>query len=716
MTLSQGDDRIKGVGGGPAEAGRASAPAGSDLEMPVQFLKGAGPKRAELFEKLGVKTVEDLLHFYPRDYIDRSRIARIGSLRVGEIATIQGHIRSATIHPSRGRRDFRMRVDDGSGFIECVWFNQPYLEGILQPGQPIVVSGQVVRYRSLQLKSPVFELLTHEEQELIHTGRIVPVYPLTAGLSAKVVRGLIKSALDRYADRAPDSLPPWLRARHALLPLAEALREIHFPTSEESRDEARRRLAFEELFYLQVLLGRQKAKNQEPETGYVFTDRRLLDTLAAALPFQLTLGQEKALAEILEDLARPVPMSRLLQGDVGSGKTVVALLAAMVPIASGFQVAMMAPTELLAEQHYATVRKLVSPLEVRAALLTGRQKARARSEILAGIAMGALDLVIGTHALFQEGVRFARLGLIVVDEQHRFGVLQRAALMEKGKRPDALVMSATPIPRTLALTVYGDLDISTLREIPAGRGSVRTKVTVDSKREKLYEFLAERIREGRQAFVIYPLIEESERVDLKAATRMAEAMRHHPLLEGIEIGLLHGKMPPETKSAIMRRFVSGQTGILVSTTVVEVGIDVPNASVMLVEHADRYGLSQLHQLRGRVGRGPYPSYCILVRGDSAGEQAARRLEVLETTQDGFIVAEADLSMRGPGEFFGTKQHGGVEFRIANPARDQELLMAARKDAFDIVARDPELRDPAHRCILETLGTRYRERARLFDVG
>jgi ATP-dependent DNA helicase RecG len=442
----------------------------------------------------------------------------------------------------------------------------------------------------------------------------------------------------------------------------------------------------------------------------------LMTRLLESLPFRLTSSQERALEEILADMERPVPMSRLQQGDVGSGKTVVALLAAMVPLASGYQAAMMAPTELLAEQHYGTVYRLVSGLGVRVALLTGRQKPRARSEILTGVAAGAVDLLVGTHALLEEKVRFARLGLIVVDEQHRFGVMQRASLMEKGKSPDVLVMTATPIPRTLALTVYGDLDASTLREMPSGRGEVRTRVTMESNREKVYEFLAERLHEGRQAFVVYPLIEESERVDLRAAVRMVETMRRHPLFRETPIELLHGRMTAEAKSEIMGRFVGGKVSVLVSTTVVEVGIDVPNASVMIVEHAERYGLSQLHQLRGRIGRGTHRSTCILIRSEDVGEGAARRLAILESTRDGFEIAEADLELRGPGEFFGTRQHGGVEFRIANPARDQELLMEARREAFEMIARDAGLRDPAHRPVLEALGGRYREKARLFDVG
>ncbi|UCF78556.1 MAG: ATP-dependent DNA helicase RecG [Candidatus Eiseniibacteriota bacterium] len=662
----------------------------------VQYLKGVGPARAQLFLKLGISTVMDLLRHYPRHYIDRTTLSRISSVSPGQNCTVMGVVQGSQVRPTRdGRRDFILVLSDETGHMECIWFNQPFLQKVFKGGQTVVVSGEVGFYRSKQLKNPVYEILSREDQELIHTGRIVPSYRLTAELSQKVLRRSVKRTLDGCLPLVRESLPRHVRKRRGLLELREALQQIHFPDDWQRQQQARERLAFEELFFFQLMLARRKQRAQDPSRALAFsTNGPLFSQFVKSLPFPLTEAQRRVLEEIKADLSSRKVMNRLLEGDVGCGKTVVAIAASLIAADSGCQVAFMAPTEILAEQHFATATELLRDLNVNVDCLLGKTRHKKREQILKDTAVGKIHLLIGTHALIQEHVEFAGLGLIIVDEQHRFGVLQRAALIGKGVFPHVLVMTATPIPRSLAMTVFGDLDVSVIDEMPPGRRKVTTKAVTEAERGKTYEFLAKQVQEGRQAFVVYPLVEESEKMEqLMAATEMAGELSKHPALRGVRVGLLHGKMKNDEKERTMRSFKAGEIDVLVSTTVVEVGIDVSNASIMIVEHPDRYGLSQLHQLRGRVGRGRHESHCILIKEREIGEDASRRLGILVNCDDGFKIAEADLAIRGPGEFLGTRQHGLPDFKIAEILRDGPLLSQARREAFLLLESDPELSHP-----------------------
>jgi ATP-dependent DNA helicase RecG len=549
---------------------------------------------------------------------------------------------------------------------------------------------------------------------VLHTGRLVPIYGLTRGLTARPMRRLMKRLVDGYVDGLEDPLPEGLLARHRLEPLGPALRAGHFPKTEADYAAARRRLVYDEFLLLQLGLAIRRHRQGRRPGLAMNPPGALARRLLASLPFTLTPAQERVWREIRMDMAEPYPMNRLLQGDVGSGKTVVAALAILTAVESGYQAALMAPTEILAEQHLMTLAQLLEPLGVEVALLTNAVKGKARERVLAGVAGGAIACVVGTHALVQEAVRFHRLGLAVVDEQHRFGVHQRATLKGKGESPDVLVMTATPIPRTLALTLYGDLEVSVIDQLPPGRKPVVTRARPGSARGKIYRFLREQVGAGRQVYVVCPLVEESETVDLQAATEMAERLQQE-VFPDLRVGLLHGRMSFPEKDRVMRDFKAGAIHILVSTTVIEVGIDVPNASVMLIEHAERFGLSQLHQLRGRVGRGPWKSYCILLSGASSPE-ARMRLDAMAATNDGFKIAEVDLSLRGPGDFFGTRQSGLPEFRVADLLRDAAVLEAARRDAATLIREDPNLLAPEHRALRAALLQRWRGKLDLAGVG
>ena len=704
---------------------RAGPEAAHPLATALQFVKGIGPQRAKLLANLGLHTVEDALYYLPTRHEDRSQLTPLRSLKPNDVTTVSGTIRAVSPPPrGRPRVPLSALLSDGTGFLTCVWFGQAYLERVFQRGQRLIVHGKVQRYRSgpLQMQVKDFEIVEDESgdgagepgDETLHTGRLVPVYGLTRGLTARPMRRLMKRLVDGYVDGLDDPLPDALRARHHLELLSLALRAGHFPKTDADYASARRRLVYDEFLLLQLGLairrhrqGRQPGLAMNPPGALA---RRLL----ASLPFALTPAQERVWREIRMDMAAPYPMNRLLQGDVGSGKTVVAALAILTAVESGYQTALMAPTEILAEQHLMTLTQLLEPLAVEVALLTNAVKGKARERVGAGTADGSIKCVVGTHALVQGDVRFRRLGLAVVDEQHRFGVNQRATLRGKGESPDVLVMTATPIPRTLALTLYGDLEVSVIDELPPGRKPVVTKARTESARRQIYGFLREQVSEGRQVYVVYPLVEESEALDLRAATEMAARLQGEVFAD-LRIGLLHGRMAFAEKDRVMREFKAGAIHILVSTTVIEVGIDVPNASVMLIEHAERFGLSQLHQLRGRVGRGPWKSYCILLSG-AASEDARRRLDAMTATGDGFKIAEADLSLRGPGDFFGTRQSGLPEFRVADLLRDAAALEAARRDAVALIRDDPQLLAPEHRALRTALLQRWRGKLDLAGVG
>ncbi len=688
-----------------------------DPHSRLQFLPGVGPKRALLFERLGLHTIEQLLRHYPRAYLDARTFVSVKDLRPGELLTVVGRVKhAAALRTRSGRTDFSVSIADGTGQLACYFFGQPFLAGTLRPGTRVVVSGEVDRLERRML-NPLFEVVEGDLESLLHAGRLVPVHALTRGVTARGMRAAVRRALDRVAVRMADPVPAEIVAGEGLSSLGEALEQIHFPPDEAARERARRRLAFEELFLLQTVLELRRRVLAEAGRGLVTAGPgRLAERALHALPFALTQDQQTALAEIVADLRAPRPMHRLLVGEVGSGKTVVALLAALHVIECGHQAAFMAPTEILARQHAATLERLAAPAGIAVAALTGATPAAERRAVTARLAAGEPLLVAGTHALLESKVTLPRLGLAVVDEQHRFGVGQRATLAQKGRLPDVLVLTATPIPRTLALAAYGDLDVSTLRARPAGRGRLVTRVAAEEKFPQVLEFMARELAAGRQAFVVVPVIEESTRGEARAAEAEFARLKADPILCPFRLGLLHGRLRSDAKQEVMDAFVAGELQALVTTTVVEVGVDVPNATLMVVENADRFGLTQLHQLRGRVGRGSHRSVCVLIPGPGATARGRARLAELARTEDGFALAEADLRLRGPGEPWGTRQSGLPGLKLADLFRDEPLLLAARAAARTMVARDARLAEPQHARLREVLMCDYREPLELALAG
>jgi len=682
-----------------ARAPISTTTSGLGLEASITRLQSVGPAHARRLQKLGIYTISDLLYHFPRRYDDYSQLKTINQLVYGEEVTLL-----VTICEAHTRETYRggmtvttVLLADTTGKITATFFNQPYLQQQFKPGRRIVISGRVEQdLGRLVFKHPEWEPLS---KELLHTARIVPVYPATEGITQRWLRRLIKGIVEYWAPRVPDPLPEALRSQRNLLDLATALKEIHFPTSLAQRDAARRRLALDEFLLIQLGMLGQRKRWREQVGRALRIDDTLYRTFVAALPFQLTRAQERVIHEILSDLQRAQPMNRLLQGDVGSGKTVVAAVAMLAAVSNGLQAALLAPTEILAEQHFRTLTTIFEKLDhpPRLRLLIGSLKNRDKEQARLDIASGAIDIAVGTHALIQEEVAFKDLALAVIDEQHRFGVEQRGTLRAKGYHPHILVMSATPIPRSLALTLYGDLDLSIIDELPPGRQEIKTKWLEPRERERAYAFIANQIKQGRQAFVICPLIEESEALDTKAAVEEYERLRKE-IFPNLRVGLIHGKLKPSEKDATMNAFREHQLDILVATSVVEVGIDVPNATVMLIEGADRFGLAQLHQFRGRVGRGAHQSYCLLL-ADKAGVASNERLRIIESTQDGFRLAEEDLKMRGPGEFFGTRQSGLPDLKVA-ALSDVHILEEARQIAQEIFARDAELQLPEHQLLAQ----------------
>ena len=712
------------------------------LSEPLQYLKGIGPRRAAmLLEELNIETVGELLAYYPRDYIDRSKmveIYRVGRAEDDEPETIQGKVVNHTSSPTaRGKKIGKISIYDGTGVALLVNFGRRIgiMKSLLPVDTEVVVSGKFSRrYNEIQATDYEFELF--EEDNLIHTKRIVPKYPLTAKLTAKMLRMWMRTALDTYGQQIPEILPLELRQRQGLMDRQSAINEIHFPTSEAHRKAAQKRLAFEEFFLLSAGMELKKDRkiSQEGIAFQVGTEIQgkhptLLKDFLASLPYELTGAQKRVFAEIQNDMRQKNVMNRLIQGDVGSGKTVVAAMALLRAIENGYQGALMVPTEILAEQHCYNLSEMFESVhkdtphadnkKINVVLLKSDLPKAAREEVLAAIADGTADLIVGTQALIQEGVDFHKLGLVIIDEQHRFGVMQRATLRNKvGNKalpPDVLVMTATPIPRTLALTLYGDLNVSVIDEMPPGRQTIKTYWIKEKDREKLYGNLRKEIQRGRQAYVVYPLVEESEKLEeLKAATEMANHLQN-AVFPDLRVGLLHGQMKSVEKQEVMAKFNDKHIDILVSTTVIEVGIDVPNATLMVIENAERFGLSQLHQLRGRVGRGEHQSVCYLV-ATPKGDDSYQRIQAMIRTNNGFRIAEADLNIRGPGEFFGTRQSGVPNFKIANIIHDATLLEMAKREAELLIKADRELNAPAHQLLKQMLQKHWRGNLEIASVG
>lgn len=644
-------------------------------------------------EKLGIEVVNDLLTHYPRKYYDRRQIRAIRDLKPGIEDTVLGRILTSAQRNTRRRRSIiTAAVGDETDVIQVVWFNQPYLARHLKPGSEVILTGQLRFFKGQrQIVNPELELVGEDlDQELLSAGRIVPVYPLTEGLSQRFLRNLIARTLDLYQDAVAENLPSVVLDELEAPPRPQAIRELHFPTDEETFRRAQSRLKFEELFYVQLLFSLQRIRRREQPS------RRSLDVafdlereFLAGLPFELTAAQKRVLSDIHGDVTSKQGMNRLLQGDVGSGKTVIAGAALLAAVEAGLQAAIMVPTEILAAQHYATFSPHFSRLGIRTALLIGSLKPAEKREIHRELASGEIQVVVGTHALIQSEVRFDGLALVVIDEQHRFGVRQRAALMQESTTPHILVMTATPIPRSLALTAYADLDLSVIDEMPAARARVSTRLVRPEKREAMYRFVREECEKGRRAYLLYPLIEETERQDLEAAVSAHEELSEG-VFGGVPVGLLHGRMSMAEKEDVMGRFARGDVAALVSTTVVEVGVHVPEATIMVVHHPERFGLSQLHQLRGRVGRGGREGYCFLLLGDTMAAESLERLGILARESDGFRIAEEDLRIRGPGEFLGVRQHGVPGFKLANPLKDRQLVETANRAVRRLLETDPGL--------------------------
>jgi ATP-dependent DNA helicase RecG len=671
------------------------------LDTHVQYVKGVGPRIGALLERRGVNTVGDLIEYYPRAYEDRRAVRNIASLVPEEIVSLRATVVSVYAIPVGGgfRKIYDVVVRDSTGQIHCKYFRVPYKGYFdrLEPGLEVRVVGKITLYRGQrEFHHPDIIDLNEEVEEF---RGLMPIYIETEGLSSKRLMKIIGEALEKVGPTVPELLPQWILEKYGLSGRREALLKIHAPPEDASPEFGKlqspyhKRIIFEEFFWLELYLALKKSAHRREDAPAMKKDLSLAQLLKKSLPFELTKAQRKTFLEIVEDICSPHPMHRLIQGDVGSGKTVVALLAATVAVSSGFQVAMMAPTELLAEQHFGNAQKMLEPLGLRLGLLTGSTTAKERAAIQEGLRRGAIDICFGTHALIQSDIEFQNLGLAIIDEQHRFGVHQRKELKSKGGSPHFLVMTATPIPRTLAMTVYGDLDVSIIDEMPVGRTPITTRVTFESKRLQVLQFLKQQVEQGRQIYIVYPLVEESEKVDLKDAVSQFEALK--AAFPSFKLALLHGRMKAIEKENVMDDFRSGRTQILVSTTVIEVGVDVPNATVMMVEHSERFGLSQLHQLRGRVGRGQHKSYCIFMMGKAVSEEAKARMQIMSETNDGFKIAERDLQIRGPGEFLGAKQSGLPGFKMAEIVRDASILEEARTAAFELLKRDPLLADPSH---------------------
>ncbi len=687
------------------------------LTTSVQYLKGIGPKRALRLNRLGIENFRDLLYLVPRRYIDYSRVMRVRDLKVGDAVTISGRILATQSRRTRsGSHMTTVAIGDGSGMVSARWFNRPDLKKRFKVNDVVILSGNVSYYNGKQLVNPNYQIIeANNEKDLLYAGTIIPVYPLTEGLNLWELRRSIHTAYEKCESFLEDFLPAYLIERNNLDVLRKAIYNLHFPDSVEVGTTARRRIVYEELFVFELLLALRRKEILASQRGFVMEDRHdLTERFLSILKFELTAGQRRVIGEIRQDMSSSRMMNRILQGDVGSGKTVVAIFAMLIAIENGFQSALMAPTEILAEQHYLFYSEKLTRMGIKNTLLTGSITGKQRREIIESIRTGDIKVVFGTHALIEADIEFFNLGLVVVDEQHRFGVAQRAALVNKGITPDFLVMTATPIPRTLSMTIYGDLDISLLDEKPPGRKPVVTKLIKSRERSQILGFIKQKIDEGRQAFIVYPIIEETEKMELKSATEAYKEIQR--IFASRRVGLIHGRMGNQNRIEVMAQFRKGNIDILVSTTVIEVGVDIPNAIIIAIEHPERFGLAQLHQLRGRVGRGADNSYCFLLLERMVSKETFERLLYFEKNEDGFRLAEKDLEIRGPGEVLGLRQHGLPDFKYADLLNDIDLLKLARDDAFTLVKEDPELIREEHRQLKNFIKHRYQDRMKLFGIG
>lgn len=701
-------------------------------QQEIQYLKGVGPKKSLAFKSVGINTFEDLLYYFPRTYLDRTGLKSIGSLIEGDMTTVVGIIHQVSLegHVPRRKR-LKVALRDKTGFMELVWFQGAgFLEKKFQRGDALAVFGKVGFFnRTPQMTHPEFDHLSDADEngnqlqndyELFNTGQIVALYPLTEalkkqGITSRILRQQIKQVYETLNSHIQENLSIDLIRNYQLMPLCQALKETHFPTSKERLNQALYRLKWSELFFLQLLFALRQ-KTQQKRHAKVFEHvGEFTQRLYASLPFEMTDAQKNVIREIRKDLKSGIQMNRLVQGDVGSGKTLVGLFAMMVALDNGVQCAFMAPTEILATQHYLTMKKMVEPLGIEVALLVGKQRKKERENVLSGLSDGRINICIGTHALIEEGVAFHELGLVIIDEQHRFGVMQRKKMHEKSLNPHMLLMTATPIPRTLTMTVYGDLNVSVINEMPKNRKSIITRLRYESEEGTAFNHVAEEIQNGRQAYVVFPLVEESEKMDLAAAKESYERIKAD-FKDICDVALIHGQMKSQEKDAVMERFSSGKTKILVGTTVIEVGVDVPNASIILIEHAERFGLSQLHQLRGRVGRGKHQSYCYLMYS-KLSQEARVRLKAMEESSDGFKISEIDARLRGAGNIMGTEQSGIVnDLKIANLNEDLDILISSRSAAFQLIEHDPELKKDGHEMIKSYFSKHYHNKSILADIG
>jgi len=684
------------------------------LDSQVQYIKGIGPKRSLYFKKIGVETINDLLFLVPRRYIDYSDIFKIKNLKINNEATVIGKIQLVELQKIKNRVNLtKILLTDDSGSINIKWFNRPDLKKKFKVGDWLLISGKVSFFYDRQFVNPLYEIISEEEiMEKTH-GSIIPVYPLTDGLSLWDIKRAIKISLDACLDEIRETLPQSITKKHNLMSLSEAVYNLHFPTKIEKAIAARRRLVYDEFFFFELILAKRKMKFMN-ETGIPLKENgKLTEKFVRLLPFQLTKGQTEVIKSIVNNMEQLRPMNRLLQGDVGSGKTIVALYAMLVSVENGYQSVLMAPTEILAEQHFIVLSEILKKLNVESLLLTSSIKGDERQTTIQKIHSGEAQIIFGTHALIEEEIMFKNLGLAVVDEQHRFGVMQRAALVNKGINPDFLVLSATPIPRTIALTLYGDLDISMLKEKPPSRGEVITKIVNEKKKGTTFEFVRQEVSKGRQVFVICPIIEKSEILDLKSVNEVYQEITG--AFPECSVGVIHGRLKTAERMSIMNEFRCGNLSILVATTVIEVGVDIPNASVMLIEHPERFGLAQLHQLRGRIGRGAQKSYCFLFLNRYVPPETFERISFFEKNNDGFALAQKDIKLRGPGEILGKKQHGLPDIKIGDLEADKDLLFLARDDAFELVKKDPEISSSEYYVIRRKLN-KLAKKAQLLRIG